>query len=108
MKRYWLAIGACMLLSPLGLVAEGTAWGEWDAASLADKLGYMPQGMAHLQSFWQALLPDYSMSFLGDSLWAQAIGYIASALLGAALVYLLTLGLTKWLLHGKQKPGYLK
>jgi len=29
LKRYWLALAALVILSPLGLLADGTAWGEW-------------------------------------------------------------------------------
>lgn len=72
--------------TPLGLLAEGTAWGEWGADEIAETtasgaaLGYTPQGMETGFSF-DALLPDYAVTGLPD-----AAGYVLSAVLGAALL----------------------
>ena len=72
--------------TPLGLLAEGTAWGEWDPEELASQevqgtaLGYTPAGMTHGFDF-AALFPDYTVAGLPD-----AFGYILSAILGAALL----------------------
>ena len=72
--------------TPLGLLAAGTAWGEWDAeelretAELGAPLGYTPAGMA--QGFeLPALLPDYAVAGL-----PEALGYILSAVIGTALL----------------------
>ena len=75
-----------ILGTPLGLLAEGTAWGEWGADEIADTtdfgaaLGYTPQGMDTGFSF-DALFPDYAIEGLPD-----VTGYILSAVLGAALL----------------------
>ena len=75
-----------IILTPLGLLAEGTAWGEWGADEIAETtdtgaaLGYTPQGMETGFSF-DALLPDYAVTGLPD-----AAGYVLSAVLGAALL----------------------
>ena len=72
--------------TPLGLLAEGTAWGEWGADEIAETedfgsaLGYVPQGMETGFSF-EALFPDYAVEGLPD-----VAGYILSAVIGAALV----------------------
>lgn len=74
-----------IVVCPLGLLAEGDAWGEWateDIAQIAETgtpLGYTPAGMLHGFS-WESPIPDYAFPGLPD-----ATGYIASALIGVAL-----------------------
>jgi cobalt/nickel transport system permease protein len=71
---------------PLGLIAAGTAWGEWGADEIAGvvtnggALGYTPAGMQSGFSF-SALMPDYSIAAL-----PEVLGYILSALFGAAIL----------------------
>ncbi len=100
-KRYWLILAVLALLSPLGLLSDGTAWGEWDGDGLKETLGFVPQGMEQLGDFWQALFPDYSMKFLGDSTLSQSVGYIFSAIIGGAIIYVAILGISKLLISGK-------
>jgi cobalt/nickel transport system permease protein len=65
-----------IILTPLGLLAEGTAWGEWGADEIAATgVGYTPKGMLDGFSF-DALIPDYSISALPD--W---VAYIMSAII---------------------------
>lgn len=84
---YWL-IGAMIVLSPLGLLASGTAWGEWDTSELlakmhAEHLGNtLPHGMVHGMSF-NAVFGDYTVP--GTAL---PLGYILSAVT-AVLVFLI-------------------
>jgi cobalt/nickel transport system permease protein len=74
-------LGALILATPLGLLAEGTAWGEWDVDEIAATgAGYTPAGM--LKGFsLKALVPDYSFAGLPE--W---FGYILSAVIGAAVL----------------------
>ncbi len=80
---------ALIVCTPLGLLAAGTAWGEWDPAELAEQelggvpLGYTPAGMTEGVSF-AALFPDYSVPGL-----PEAFGYILSAVIGTALLILI-------------------
>lgn len=83
LRRYWFILIAMALLTPLGLLAEGTAWGEWGAEDLMTMLGFVPQGVDQASAWWQALLPDYSVKGVGEK-----AGYVISALVGSALVYL--------------------
>lgn len=77
--RVFLAI--LIIATPIGLLAEGTAWGEWGADEIASTgAGYTPAGMANGFE-WRSLLPDYSVSGLPD-----AAGYILSAVIGAAIL----------------------
>ena len=75
-------IAAC----PLGLLAAGTAWGEWGADEIAEvvtngkALGYVPAG---LEKGWSldVLMPDYSLEGMGE-----VLAYILSAVIGVALL----------------------
>jgi cobalt/nickel transport system permease protein len=85
---YALVIGL-ICLSPIGLLATGTAWGEWGMAEISKvvsqgkELGFVPSGMENGFSF-SPLFPDYAMSGLPE--W---LGYVFSALAGAALLVIL-------------------
>ena len=79
-KAMAILMAVLIVLTPLGLLAEGDAWGEWGAEDLATMVGYTPQGMADGWE-WSVLLPDYSLGSLPD--W---VGYILSAIIGAALL----------------------
>lgn len=82
-RRYWLLLLILALITPLGLLAEGTAWGEWGAEDLAKTLGFVPRGIDQASSWWQAFFPDYTVKGFGEN-----AGYLISALVGSALVYL--------------------
>lgn len=74
---------------PLGLLATGTAWGEWGMEEIAEVvsggnvLGYTPSGMQNGFSF-DAIFPDYTMANVPE--W---FGYILSAAAGVAIVVIL-------------------
>lgn len=75
---------ALIVLTPLGLLAEGTAWGEWGADEIAATgIGYTPKGMLKGFSF-DAIIPDYSISALPE--W---FAYIISAVIGVALTVII-------------------
>ncbi|WP_275781652.1 cobalt transporter CbiM [Latilactobacillus curvatus] len=82
-------IGLLTILSPIGLLASGTAWGEWSASELVaqlkhDHLGHsLPSGMAHGLNF-NALFSDYTVAGVPLSL-----GYILSAVTAVIVFYLI-------------------
>jgi hypothetical protein len=82
-----LVIGLLLLvvLVPLGLLATGETFGEWGNEEIEEKLGYVPQGLKELSTFWErAPLPDYA--FEGDeSSRGAVIAYILSAVIGVVL-----------------------
>lgn len=87
-KAVYGLLGLLILGTPLGLLATGTAWGEWDPEELAEQdflgsaLGYTPAGMEDGFTF-DALFPDYAIAGLPES-----FGYILSAIIGTALLVL--------------------
>ena len=76
-----LLMAALIILTPLGLLAEGTAWGEWGTDEIAATgAGFTPSGM--LSGFsYSSLIPDYSLAGMPE--W---LGYILSAVIGAAIL----------------------
>jgi len=86
-RNLWIALGVLILLCPLGLLATGTAFGEWGMDELSERVGYIPAGVQQFAEVWSyALLPDYSIPGLADTFFHAAGGYIFSALLGTGLV----------------------
>jgi len=85
-------------LVPLGLIARGTAFGEWGIDELEEKIGYVPEGLSRLSTVWQAPLPDYALLGQGDTILSQAPGYYISAIIGVAVVVAITYLITKVLI----------
>ncbi len=98
-KRAWAALGLLMVLTPLGLLAVGNAWGEWDSRAFADPaarqvsavasanptpLTTVPSGLARLSAVWAAPFPKYAPPFIKS----LVFGYVMSAFLGVGLVIL--------------------
>ncbi len=81
-SRRNLAIGLILLilLTPLGLLAAGTAFGEWAPQELKDRVGFVPPGLEKLSDFWSAPISGYSIYGLNP-----VIGYIMAAVIGVAL-----------------------
>ena len=79
-----ILLAVLIVATPIGLLAEGTAWGEWGTDEIAATgAGYTPAGMEGGFE-WQSLLPDYSFAGLPD-----ALGYILSAVIGVALLLII-------------------
>lgn len=93
-----------IIISPLGLLASGTAWGEWGADEIADDtsagsaLGFVPDKLANGFNY-EALLPDYSLAGLPD-----IAGYILSAVVGVALLIIIFKVIGS-LSHGNRKTA---
>jgi cobalt/nickel transport system permease protein len=81
-RPLWVFLAALVILTPLGLIAAATPWGEWGKEELGLLLGYVPSGMERFEGAWKGLLPDYGQGFEG----ARVLLYVISALVGSALV----------------------
>lgn len=75
-------LGILATLTPIGLIAQGTAWGEWGIEEIKEKLGYIPSGMERGVKF-KSLIPDYSLSNF-----SEITGYLISALVGILLTFI--------------------
>lgn len=76
-----ILMAALIIAVPAGLLAEGTAWGEWGVDEIGTlNSGVVPAGMT--EGFdWHALFPDYSVSGM-----PAAAGYVLSAVIGTAVL----------------------
>ncbi len=89
-KAVYALIVLLICLTPLGLLATGTAWGEWGVDEIKDvisggnqPLGFTPQGMENGFTF-NSILPDYTLSGLPD-----IAAYILSAVAGTSIFLIL-------------------
>jgi cobalt/nickel transport system permease protein len=88
-KPVYALIVSLVCLSPLGLLAAGTAWGEWGADEIREvvmngkALGFVPDGMQNGFTF-NAPVPDYAFKGL-----PEIAGYILSALAGVAILLII-------------------
>ena len=89
-KKLWYALIVLIIFTPLGLLAQGTAYGEWSSEDLQAKIGFIPNGMAKFADKWQALLPDYSVPGLESSFFKSALGYIFSAVVALLIILAIT------------------
>lgn len=83
LKSAIIAIIIMVILTPLGLITAGTAWGEWGADEVKNLIGYVPKGMSSGFSY-HALGDGYGFSGLGS-----VTGYILSAVIGVAVLIIL-------------------
>lgn len=79
-------VAGLICFTPLGLLATGTAWGEWGAdeikevVSRGSALGFVPHGMKEGFNF-SAVMPDYAVRGL-----PEAAGYLLSAVAGVSIM----------------------
>jgi cobalt/nickel transport system permease protein len=81
--KLWATVSGLLILTPLGTLAVGTAWGEGSADSFAT----VPAGLARLSSIWTAPFPSYAPAFIKH----PAFGYLLSAMFGVGVILLLSL-----------------
>jgi cobalt/nickel transport system permease protein len=86
-----------LLLTPLGILAVGTAWGEWAPEDFADAgvrqeiaaasrgqapPSQIPEGLQRLSGTWTAPIPDYAPAALKSA----SLGYLLSGAFGLGLI----------------------
>ncbi len=95
-RRLWLGVALLLLLTPLGILAAGTAWGEWHASEFSSEQGRnriasasqqqpvsaAPEGLQRLSTIWTAPLPAYAPQFVRS----RSLGYLLSAMFGVGLL----------------------
>ena len=97
LRRLWLAVAALMLFTPVGILAAGTAWGEWSPAQLAHAISLaasarppvqaVPAGLQRLSTLWTAPFPAYAPAFVRS----RSFGYLLSAMFGTGILLSLSL-----------------
>lgn len=96
-RSLWGLLAVVLLLTPLGILASGAAWGEWAPkdfsnaaarAQIATASGHAappaiaPSGLARLANLWTAPMPAYVPHFVRSA----AFGYLLSAMFGVGLI----------------------
>ena len=89
LRWLWAALAVLILLTPIGALAPGTAWGEWSAPQIKQAIGYVPADFARLGGVWKAAMPGYLTPGVNDSL----LGYLVAAIVGTVLVVAIALGI---------------
>ena len=97
MRPLWVALCLLLLATPLGVLAAGSAWGEWSARDLGDtharqqiaaqSLNHalptqVPSGLERLSSVWTSPFPQYAPTFVRSA----SFGYLLSAMFGVGLI----------------------
>jgi cobalt/nickel transport system permease protein len=101
-RPLWIGLALLMVLTPLGILAAGTAWGEWSARDFSSRQArekmamasqnapppvQPPRGLERLSSVWTAPFPQYAPSFVRR----PAVGYALSAMFGSGAIILVSL-----------------
>jgi cobalt/nickel transport system permease protein len=100
-RPLWIILISLIVISPIGLLAPGTAWGEWGAEELTGLgLSFIPEGLARLSGFWSAPFPDYDVPALGNANTA----YILSAIVGILIIFGVVWLFSTLLIYNKKTP----
>jgi len=104
-----------LLLTPVGILAVGTAWGEWAPEDFADQAAraqiaaasrgqtppvQTPEGIQRLSSLWTAPIPDYAPAALRS----PVLGYMLSGAFGTGLILGIAL-VADWALRFRKRQA---
>jgi len=111
LRRLWITVALLLVLTPLGVLAAGTAWGEWSARDFSRAAGRArieasslnqpapaaaPAGLQRLSTLWTAPIPSYAPQFIKS----RAFGYLLSAMFGVGCVVAVSLAVQTVLRRG--------
>ena len=83
-KRAIIVMAIFIILTPLGILATGEAWGEWDISDWPVPKSWKSIA-TRIARIWNAPFQDYSLpSWNSGAL--QYIGYIISAVIGTVIL----------------------
>jgi cobalt/nickel transport system permease protein len=91
LPKGWKKVGsvfmAVAILTPLGLITPGFAYGEGSPEDVQKAFGYIPKGLQETANLFSAPLSGYNLPlpFFSDAnaaLWQAALGYQISGMLG--------------------------
>ncbi|MCX7920446.1 MAG: cobalt transporter CbiM [Clostridia bacterium] len=96
-KAFIVGLIVLVITAPVGLLATGTAWGEWGTDEVSEMIGFVPEGLKKLSENWNALIPDYTIPGLDKSFMQSSVGYIASAVIGIVGISLIMFASSKFI-----------
>ena len=99
--RAWSALLIVALLTPLGIIAVGGAWGEWDLGGIKERVGFVPNGMRETAGGAErSPFKDYAVPGLENGIWRERLGTIIAAFAGAGATALAAYALARTAKHG--------
>jgi cobalt/nickel transport system permease protein len=101
LRWLWGIAGGIILLTPIGVLAPGTAWGEWGSDQIKTRLGYVPTGFDKLGGLWKARMPDYTTPGVSNTI----LGYLIAAVVGAGLCVGIAWGVGALLARRRSSAG---
>lgn len=81
-KYFIIPMIVMIILTPLGLLAPGTAWAEWGSDQLKSLVGFIPKGISKGIQY-NAIASDYGFNGINE-----VGGYILSAIIGVSILIL--------------------
>ena len=99
-RRLWIGLGMLILLTPLGFIASGGAWGEWGPDQLLKMIGFAPEGLKGLSNLWNSVFPDYTIPGLKGPV-ESVFGYIFSAVIATSVILLFSFVISKTVFRGR-------
>jgi cobalt/nickel transport system permease protein len=115
LRPLWTGLAALLLLTPAGVLAVGTAWGEWSAQDFANTEvrqeiatasqnhappTQAPSGLQRLSSKWTAPFPNYAPAIVRN----RSFGYMLSGMFGTGVVITL-ITLAGWVVGRRFRVG---
>ncbi len=106
LRPLWGALAVLLVLTPLGILAAGSAWGEWMASDYSNPAvrsqiaassfqqappAHPPEGLAKLSTVWTAPFARYAPPYVRN----VSFGYMLSAMFGAGLIVLICMA-ARW------------
>jgi len=106
LRPLWVTLAVLLMLTPVGILAAGSAWGEWVASDFADAAARQqiasasrnqpapssaPRGIERLGSLWTAPFARYAPPYIRSA----TFGYLLSAMFGAGMVMLTAAGVSR-------------
>jgi cobalt/nickel transport system permease protein len=86
LRRMWILVVVLIVLTPLGLLAPGTAFGEWSSSDLQEMFGMSPPvGLVTLENLYNAPFKDYSVA--GATTFIEfGLVYVFTAVIGVSIL----------------------
>jgi cobalt/nickel transport system permease protein len=97
----WIVLLVLAILTPLGIIAAGGAWGEWDLDGVNERAGFVPEGMrASTDGRTESPFKEYTVPGLDRSFFHEGLGTIITAILGAGATALFAFAIARIARHG--------
>ena len=107
LRPLWGALAVMLVLTPLGILAAGSAWGEWMASDYSNAAvrrqiaassfqqappSHPPVGLARLSTVWTAPFARYAPPYVRNA----SFGYMLSSMFGVGLIVLICMA-ARWM-----------